>query len=67
MSTSKECSFYRDSDSGSRYCDLDGSQTTCNGDLNSCGDIKFSEASDGLMKHLQEKLDEFEKAENQGE
>jgi hypothetical protein len=67
MSTSRQCSFYRDSDSGSRYCDLDGSQTTCNGDLNSCEDVKIPEQSDDLMQHLQEKLDECEIAEDKGE
>lgn len=65
MSTVRECSFYRES--GVRYCDLDGSQTACNGDLNSCEDIKLSEASDDVAQYLQGKLDEFEIAEDKGE
>ena len=65
MSTVRECSFYRDS--GIRYCDLDGNQTTCNGDLNSCEDVKFSETSDDVTQYLQGRLDEFDKTENKEE
>jgi hypothetical protein len=65
MSTVRECSFYRDS--GIAYCDLDGKQTTCNGDLNSCEDVKFSESSDNVTQYLQEKLDEYEIAEDKEE
>jgi hypothetical protein len=65
MSTVRECSFYRDS--GIAYCDLDGKQTTCNGDLNSCEDVKFSESSDNATQYLQEKLDEYEIAEDKEE
>jgi hypothetical protein len=65
MSTVRECSFYRDS--GVAYCDLDGKQTTCNGDLNSCEDVKFSESSDNVTQYLQEKLDEYEIAEDKEE
>ena len=64
MSTVKGCSFYRDS--GVRYCDLDGSQTACNGDLNSCEDIKFSETSDDVTQYLQERLDQCEIGEGKG-
>lgn len=65
MSTVRECSFYRDS--GIPYCDLDGNQTTCNGDLNSCEDVKFSETSDDVTQYLQRRLDEFDKTENKEE
>jgi len=64
MSTVRGCSFYRDSGIG--YCDLDGKQTTCNGDLNSCEDVKFSETSDDVTQYLQGKLDECEIAEDKG-
>ena len=62
MSTFKQCSFYRDS--GVTYCDLDGNQTICNGDLNSCEDAKFSDKSDVLTEYLQGTIDEFEKMDN---
>jgi hypothetical protein len=63
VSTVRGCSFYRDSGIG--YCDLDGNQTTCNGDLNSCEDVKFSETSDDdVTQYLQGRLDEFGKTEN---
>jgi hypothetical protein len=65
MSTVRECSFYRDSGIG--YCDLDGNQASCNGDLNSREDVKFSETSDDATQYLQGRLDEFEKTENKGE
>jgi hypothetical protein len=61
MSTFKQCTFYRDS--GVTYCDLDGNQKTCNGDLNFCEDVKFSDKSDALTKYLQVTIDEFEKIE----
>ena len=57
MSTFRKCSYYRASEI--KCCDLDGNQTTCNGDLNSCEDLKFSEKSDEAMQSLQGKLDEF--------
>jgi len=62
MSMFRQCSFYRDS--GVRYCDLDGNQTTCNGDRNSCEDVKFSGKSDALTEYFQGTIDEFEKTEN---
>jgi hypothetical protein len=65
MSTVRECSFYRDS--GIAYCDLDGKQTTCNGDLSSCEDVKFSETSDDVTQYLRERLDEFGKTEDNEE
>jgi hypothetical protein len=65
MSTVRKCSFYRDS--GIAYCDLDGKQTTCNGDLNSCEDVKFSETSGDVAEYLQKKLDEYEIAEDKEE
>lgn len=65
MSTGKGCSFYRDSGTG--YCDLDGTEARCNGDLNSCDDVKFSETSDDVAQYLQGKLDECEIAGDKGE
>lgn len=65
MSTFKECTFYRDS--GIAYCDLDGNQTTCNGDLNSCEDVKLSETSADMTQYLQGKLDECEIVRDKGE
>lgn len=65
MPAVRKCSFYRDS--GVRYCDLDGQQTVCNGDLNCCEDVKFSETSDDLTQYLQERLDEYKIAEDKGE
>ena len=58
----KECSYYRAAETS--YCDLDGGQTTCNGDLNSCEDLKFPEKSDALTQFFQRSLDEFQKPEN---
>jgi hypothetical protein len=65
MSTVKGCSFYRDS--GIAYCDLDGRQTSCNGDLNSCEDVKFSETSDDVTQYLQKRLDEYKITEDKEE
>jgi hypothetical protein len=59
VSMSGQCSFYRDP--GIKYCDLDGHQTTCNGDLKVCEDIQFSEKPDALSEYLQTNLDGIEK------
>ncbi len=53
MSILRPCSFYRDSGTlnmgrGIGYCDLDGDQTTCD------GDIDFCEKPDVLKKYLLE-------------
>ncbi|MEW6376270.1 MAG: hypothetical protein AB1502_10850 [Thermodesulfobacteriota bacterium] len=53
MSISKQCSFYRDSETlnmgcGIGYCDLDCDRTTCD------GDIQFCEKPDVLRKYLLE-------------
>jgi two-component system cell cycle response regulator CpdR len=50
ISVFRKCSFYRDSGTlaigrGLGYCDLDGDQTTCD------GDVQFCEKPDALNKH----------------
>lgn len=54
MSLSRRCTFYRDSESlgigrGVGYCDLDGHQTICD------GDIEFCEKPNALRKFLLDK------------
>jgi hypothetical protein len=51
MSSKRQCSFYRDSEilsmaRGIGYCDLDGNQTICD------GDVSFCEKPDALRKYL---------------
>lgn len=60
MSLSRRCTFYRDSESlgigrGIGYCDLDGHQTICD------GDIEFCEKPDALKEYLlkQENIQKF--------
>jgi len=64
MGLERHCSFYRGRETlnlgrGIGYCDLDGNQTLCD------GDIQFCEKPDALRKQLEQKRNEI--LENRGE
>jgi len=58
MGEEKECPLFRRPESlsygkGIGYCDIDGSSTTCD------GDVKFCEKPDSLKQYIKRKLNEY--------
>lgn len=60
MGEGKKCPLYRKSEGvsfgiGVGYCDIDGSSTICD------GDVQFCEKPDALKRHLRKRLEGFGK------